>query len=100
MCTARRGLSRTRWTSRGDQTLLNTDGVTEARDRAGDFHPLGDRASLLEDSDPEAALKVLRADLMHHAVGPMHDDAAMLLPRYRHEEPSGAAPPFVPSAPR
>ncbi|PJN08327.1 hypothetical protein CG723_28470 [Streptomyces sp. CB01635] len=84
----------------GDQILLYTDGVTEARDRAGDFYPLGDRASLLKDPDPEAALRELRADLVHHAAGPLHDDAAMLLLRHRHEEPPGTVPPFVPSAPQ
>ncbi|MFE6956503.1 PP2C family protein-serine/threonine phosphatase [Streptomyces sp. NPDC057696] len=83
----------------GDQILLYTDGVTEARDGAGDFYPLGDRASLLKDPDPEVALKQLRADLVHHAAGPLHDDAAMLLLRHRHEDPSGTATPFVPSAP-
>lgn len=47
-----------------------------------------------------ASRKELRADLVHHAAGPLHDDAAMLLLRHRHEEPSATAPPFVPSAPQ
>lgn len=66
----------------GDQLLLYTDGVTEARDRTDRFYPLGERAVLLGDPDPEAALRSLRADLVQHVEGPLHDDAAMLLLRY------------------
>jgi serine phosphatase RsbU (regulator of sigma subunit) len=67
----------------GDQLLLYTDGVTEARDRAGTFYPLGARTLLLKDPDPEAALEALRRDLIQHSDGPLHDDAAMLLLRHR-----------------
>ncbi|MDT9685048.1 PP2C family protein-serine/threonine phosphatase [Streptomyces sp. TRM76323] len=67
----------------GDQLLLYTDGVTEARDAEGRFYPLADRAHLLNERDPEAALETLRQDLLQHARGPLHDDAAMLLLRYR-----------------
>ena len=67
----------------GDQLLLYTDGVTEARDGAGTFYPLGSRAHLLADADPQLALEALRADLIRHTRGPLHDDAAMLLLRYR-----------------
>ncbi|HEY5834024.1 PP2C family protein-serine/threonine phosphatase [Streptomyces sp.] len=67
----------------GDQLLLYTDGVTEARDAAGTFYPLGERAHLLADADPQRALETLRADLIRHTRGPLHDDAAMLLLRYR-----------------
>ncbi|WP_103759938.1 PP2C family protein-serine/threonine phosphatase [Streptomyces sp. SM10] len=67
----------------GDQLLLYTDGVTEARDGHGAFYPLEERAGpLLGHSDPEAALEALRADVVRHAGGPPHDDAAMLLLRY------------------
>lgn len=68
----------------GDQLLLYTDGVTEARDRTNSFYPLGERAVLLKDPDPEGALQTLRGDLVQHVEGPLHDDAAMLLLRY-HE---------------
>ncbi|MFJ8073763.1 PP2C family protein-serine/threonine phosphatase [Streptomyces sp. NPDC096176] len=68
----------------GDQLLLYTDGVTEARDGKGCFYPLGDRAVLLKHPDPETALETLRMDLVRHVEGPLHDDAAMLLLRY-HE---------------
>ncbi|NEB81554.1 serine/threonine-protein phosphatase [Streptomyces sp. SID14478] len=67
----------------GDQILLYTDGVSEARDGAGDFYPLAERVSLLKDPDAEAALERLRTDLVDHAAGPLHDDAAMLLLRHR-----------------
>ncbi|WP_225850606.1 PP2C family protein-serine/threonine phosphatase [Streptomyces sp. HPF1205] len=71
----------------GDQMLLYTDGVTEARDPAGDFYPLGPRAELLRDPDPQRALETLRTDLIRHTQGPLHDDAAMLLLRYREPGP-------------
>ncbi|SDN54775.1 Stage II sporulation protein E (SpoIIE) [Actinacidiphila guanduensis] len=71
----------------GDQLLLYTDGVTEARDAAGMFYPLRERARLLADGDPQRALEALRADLVRHAEGPLHDDAAMLLLRYRDPAP-------------
>ncbi|GAB2759075.1 PP2C family protein-serine/threonine phosphatase [Streptomyces bullii] len=66
----------------GEQLLLYTDGVTEARDESGRFYPLGDRAHLLKDPDAHRALHTLREDLAQHAAGPPHDDAAMLLLRY------------------
>jgi serine phosphatase RsbU (regulator of sigma subunit) len=66
----------------GEQLLLYTDGVSEARDEHGTFYPLGERAYLLKDSDAQAALDTLREDLVRHAAGPPHDDAAMLLLRY------------------
>ncbi len=65
----------------GDQLLLYTDGVTEARDEDDRFYPLGDRAHLLKDPDARSALEALREDLVQHAAGPHHDDAAVALPR-------------------
>ncbi|MEV0592390.1 PP2C family protein-serine/threonine phosphatase [Nonomuraea cavernae] len=66
----------------GDQILFYTDGVIEARDRAGTFYPLTERACvLLEQDDPQIALDALRGDLVTHAGGPLLDDAAMLLLR-------------------
>ncbi|MER7208886.1 PP2C family protein-serine/threonine phosphatase [Streptosporangium sp. NPDC000239] len=70
----------------GDQILLYTDGVIEARDASGAFYPLLDRAWVLGGSDPQAALEELRADLLDHVGGPLQDDAAMLLLR-RHSRP-------------
>ncbi|MGI5427350.1 PP2C family protein-serine/threonine phosphatase [Streptomyces sp. CA-179760] len=66
----------------GEQLLLYTDGVTEARDEDGRFYPVGERAHVLKDPDAHRALEALREDLAQHSVGPPHDDAAMLLLRY------------------
>ncbi|GAB3972666.1 PP2C family protein-serine/threonine phosphatase [Actinoallomurus acanthiterrae] len=66
-----------------DQMLLYTDGVIEARDGAGGFYPLAERAHLLAAADPERALADLRADVLRHVGGPIADDAAMLLIRRR-----------------
>jgi serine phosphatase RsbU (regulator of sigma subunit) len=77
----------------GEQLLLYTDGVTEARDAHGTFYPLGDRAHLLKDTDARSALDALREDLARHTAGPPHDDAAMLLLRYhRHTRPARQEP--------
>ncbi|MBO8195686.1 serine/threonine-protein phosphatase [Streptomyces oryzae] len=71
----------------GDQLLLYTDGVTEARNPDNHFYPLDERAHLLKDTDAEGALEAVRQDLQEHVRSPLHDDAAMLLLRYRN--PSG-----------
>jgi serine phosphatase RsbU (regulator of sigma subunit) len=67
----------------GDQMLLYTDGVVEARDGGGTFYPLAERAHLIQGSDPEDALDKLQADLTRHVGAPITDDAAMLLLRRR-----------------
>jgi len=69
--------------ARGDQMLLYTDGVVEARDGEGRFYPLADRLGLLTAADPERALEELRADVLRHVGGRIADDAAMLLIRRR-----------------
>ncbi|MFF2650069.1 PP2C family protein-serine/threonine phosphatase [Streptomyces sp. NPDC058045] len=75
----------------GEQVLLYTDGVSEARGEDGVFYPLGERAALLKEPEAEAALAALRADLVAHAQGPPQDDAALLLLRYHgHEKPDPA----------
>ncbi|BDH07256.1 PP2C family protein-serine/threonine phosphatase [Streptomyces seoulensis] len=76
----------------GDQILLYTDGVTEARDVDGTFYPLGDRAYLLKEPDADRALETLREDVVRHAAGPLHDDAAMLLLRYHAPAGRGSGP--------
>ncbi|MEU8851900.1 PP2C family protein-serine/threonine phosphatase [Streptomyces sp. NPDC048564] len=78
----------------GEQLLLYTDGVTEARDDQGRFYPLGDRAQLLKEFDAHRALEALRADLAQHAAGPPRDDAAMLLLRY-HGHGEGKSVPMA-----
>ncbi|AMW14560.1 hypothetical protein A4E84_36845 [Streptomyces qaidamensis] len=76
----------------GEQLLLYTDGVTEARDEEGGFYPVGERAHLLDAPDAHRALKALRKDLAQHSAGPPHDDAAMLLLRY-HSHGEGKSVP-------
>lgn len=77
----------------GDQLLLYTDGVTEARDGGGFFYPLGDRVDLLKEPDADRALAAVSEDLVRHAAGPLHDDAAMLLIRY-HGHTEGKSVPI------
>lgn len=72
----------------GDQMLLYTDGVIEARDGAGHFYPLTERAHLLKADDAEDALRGLQTDLLAHVDGSIADDAAMLLIRTRADEPA------------
>ncbi|MEW2266268.1 PP2C family protein-serine/threonine phosphatase [Streptomyces sp. NPDC047853] len=78
--------------SPGEQLLLYTDGVTEARDEHGAFYPLADRAYLLDEPDAHHALEAVRKNLSEHAAGPPHDDAAMLLVRRQGHPPAGSAP--------
>ncbi|GCD95298.1 membrane protein [Embleya hyalina] len=77
-----------------DRLLLYTDGIIEARNPAGEFYPLPDRAP---DSLPgvEDTLDRLEADVQRHVGRPLQDDAAMVLLEYtpmvaRHDELRGA----------
>ena len=65
----------------GDQMLFYTDGVSEARNRAGEFYPLPDRAVYAEATDPDSALNRLQEDVLMHVGHALDDDAAMLLLR-------------------
>ncbi|MFI5887448.1 PP2C family protein-serine/threonine phosphatase [Streptomyces sp. NPDC051554] len=78
----------------GEQLLLYTDGVTEARGAGGSFYPLGERGGLLKEPDAQRALQAVREDLVRHAAGPLHDDAAMLLLRY-HGHGEGKSVPIT-----
>lgn len=64
-----------------DQMLFYTDGVSEARNRAGEFYPLPDRALYAEATDPDSALDQLQQDVLLHVGHALDDDAAMLLLR-------------------
>ncbi|MBD0746977.1 PP2C family protein-serine/threonine phosphatase [Streptomyces sp. CBMA152] len=62
----------------GDRILAYTDGVTEARDRAGVFYPLADRLTALAPRDGLVALtEAVRDDLARYA-GRANDDVALL----------------------
>ena len=83
----------------GDQILFYTDGISEARDKSGAFYPLGQCARLLAGDDPEAALDLLRDQVVKHVGHKLTDDAAMLLVRAavparypRADDDSGVVP--------
>jgi serine phosphatase RsbU (regulator of sigma subunit) len=65
----------------GDQLLLYTDGVTEARDRAGAFYNLADCRAFNRGGDPEDVLGNLQHEVLQHVGHALDDDAAMLLIR-------------------
>jgi serine phosphatase RsbU (regulator of sigma subunit) len=67
--------------SEGDQLLLYTDGVTEARDHDREFYPLAERVARHVSDEPSRTLAAIHADLLTHVGGRLHDDAAMLLLR-------------------
>ncbi|MCA1223664.1 PP2C family protein-serine/threonine phosphatase [Streptomyces sp. 8L] len=68
----------------GDQLLLYTDGVSEARDGEGVFYPLHERAakagqeSSWSTGGPRALLDRLTRDLLEYAQGRLDDDMAMI----------------------
>ncbi|MFF3563997.1 PP2C family protein-serine/threonine phosphatase [Streptomyces sp. NPDC002574] len=65
----------------GDQLLLYTDGVIEARNRDREFYPLADRVPLHLTDEPSRTLSALGDELLSHVGGRLHDDAALLLLR-------------------
>ncbi|MFD6823017.1 PP2C family protein-serine/threonine phosphatase [Streptomyces sp. NPDC059759] len=65
----------------GDQLLLYTDGVTEARDHGRAFYPLAEGLARHVCDEPAATLDALDAELQAHVGGRLHDDAALLLLR-------------------
>ncbi|MFF4545246.1 PP2C family protein-serine/threonine phosphatase [Streptomyces sp. NPDC001406] len=67
--------------SDGDQLLLYTDGVTEARDHGREFYPLADGLARHVCHEPARTLTALHDDLLAHVGGRLHDDAALLLLR-------------------
>lgn len=66
---------------RGDLLLFHTDGVSEARDRRGRFHPLAERVADITEQDPEALLDKVLLDLHAWTGGGLGDDAALLTVR-------------------
>ncbi|MFJ1758278.1 PP2C family protein-serine/threonine phosphatase [Kitasatospora sp. NPDC088134] len=61
----------------GRTLVLHTDGVTEARDRAGAFYPLAARLTTLAATDPDSVVAFLDRDVRRYA-GPLTDDIAVL----------------------
>lgn len=79
------GASRTVAFKPGDQLLLYTDGVTEARDPQRGFYPLTDRLVRMAGEHRRGRrsglLERLREDLLRHVGAPLADDAALVLIR-------------------
>ncbi|CAM5393653.1 PP2C family protein-serine/threonine phosphatase [Streptomyces aurantiogriseus] len=67
----------------GDQMLLYTDGVSETRDRAGEFFPLSDWMREHSPAPPRELLDRLHLDLLHYSGGRLDDDIAALAVRCR-----------------
>ncbi|GGR37501.1 membrane protein [Streptomyces aurantiogriseus] len=65
----------------GDQLLLYTDGVIEARDRDRAFYPLVEGLERHVCDEPGHTLTGLHDELLAHVGGRLHDDAALLLIR-------------------
>ncbi|MPY64035.1 SpoIIE family protein phosphatase, partial [Streptomyces spongiae] len=65
----------------GDQLLLYTDGVTEARDHGRAFYPLADGLARHVSDEPARTRTALHDELLAHVGGRLHDDAALLLLR-------------------
>ncbi|MCQ9132785.1 PP2C family protein-serine/threonine phosphatase [Streptomyces hilarionis] len=65
----------------GDQLLLYTDGVIEARDRDRAFYPLVEGLERHLSDEPSRTLGAIHEELLAHVGGRLHDDAALLLIR-------------------
>ncbi|WP_406222247.1 PP2C family protein-serine/threonine phosphatase [Streptomyces canus] len=65
----------------GDQLLLYTDGVTEARNHGREFYPLAEGLARHLSDEPAGTLTALHDELLTHVGGRLHDDAALLLLR-------------------
>ncbi|WP_370268238.1 PP2C family protein-serine/threonine phosphatase [Streptomyces sp. V4I8] len=74
----------------GDQLLLYTDGVSEARDHAGQFFPLPDWMRRQGLERPRELLDQLHRDLLQHSGGRLDDDIAALALRCSTAEDRGA----------
>lgn len=61
-----------------DRILLYTDGVTEARDAAGNFYPLAARVPVLA-TDPAGLAQAVWRDLASFTEGGPRDDVALLM---------------------
>ncbi|MGW4542354.1 PP2C family protein-serine/threonine phosphatase [Streptomyces chartreusis] len=65
----------------GDQLLLYTDGVTEARNHDREFYPLAEGLARHTCDEPVDTVTALHGELQDHVGGRLHDDAALLLLR-------------------
>ena len=72
----------------GDQLLLYTDGVTEARNRDREFYPLAEGLARHVSDEPTHTVTALHDELLSHVGGHLHDDAALLLLRMQPRVPA------------
>jgi hypothetical protein len=75
----------------GDRMLFYTDGISEARDKSGDFYPLDRCPALLNSEDLDTALARLHDDVVGYVGHPLLDDAALFLIRRCPTEPQAVA---------
>jgi serine phosphatase RsbU (regulator of sigma subunit) len=74
----------------GEDILFYTDGISEARNKAGDFFLLADSPALRGPPDPDILINRLSNEVTRHVGHALDDDAALLLI---------ARPPVRPPAP-
>jgi serine phosphatase RsbU (regulator of sigma subunit) len=65
--------------AQGDRLLLYTDGVSETRDRDGEFYPLAERVTAWADQAPADLVRSITDDLVAYAVNPLNDDMALVV---------------------
>ncbi|MFP5219370.1 MAG: PP2C family protein-serine/threonine phosphatase [Actinomycetes bacterium] len=64
---------------RGDRLLMHTDGMSEARDHAGELFAVEHHRDALLCPDPEAAVMALLARIVTHSGGACQDDVTLVL---------------------
>jgi len=79
--------------SPGDRLVFYTDGLLEARDRAGRYFRLEDCAGTLRHPDLQAAADGLLGRLLAHTRRKLDDDVALLLLEATSPVPAGPGPP-------
>lgn len=84
----------------GDRLLFFTDGLLEARDRAGQFFRLDEQADALGRPDLEAAAGELLDRLRAHTRHRLDDDVALLLAELTLTDPGLQPPALTSAAPR
>ncbi|MDX3239524.1 PP2C family protein-serine/threonine phosphatase [Streptomyces sp. ME03-5709C] len=62
----------------GDRLLLYTDGVTEARNGAGEFYPLMNRVENWAELRPDRLVREITDDLLAYVGAPLGDDMAVV----------------------
>lgn len=65
--------------ARDDRLLFYTDGITEARNKAGQFYEIERCGALIDGMAGEAALKLISDDVTRHVGHAVLDDATLLL---------------------